>query len=58
MAERATGDGVEQAPAESLTDRYPLVEAELEAALAHARAELAVVRSSLATVVTYLARPS
>lgn len=39
-------------------DRLPLVEAELEVALALARAELAVVRNSLATVVTYLARPS
>ncbi len=58
MAERATDDGVEQAPAGALTDRYPLVEAELVAALAHARAELAVIRSSLATVVAYLARPS
>jgi hypothetical protein len=41
-----------------VADRLPLVEAELEVALAHARAELAVVRNSLATVVTYLARPS
>jgi hypothetical protein len=48
----------DQVDAGSLADRSPLVEAELEAALAHARAELAVVRSSLATVVTYLARPS
>ena len=52
-------DVAEEPVAEDVrTDRLPLVEAELEAALAHARAELAVVRSSLATVVTYLARPS
>jgi hypothetical protein len=48
----------DQVEAGSDVGRLPLVEAELEAALAHARAELAVVRGSLATVVTYLARPS
>jgi hypothetical protein len=33
------------------------LEAELEAALALARAQLAIVRGSLTTLVTYLARP-